>query len=96
MMLPYAKMTIYLHFVCWKYGFYNKTGIFLLLYLLTHGRKLIFSSWEMCYSEEPDAEQIYKQFPSQSWCMWLSVRGNKCSGMAGKGGGWLSGKQGVQ
>lgn len=93
MMLPYAKMAIYLHFVCWKFSFYNKIGIFLLLYLLMHGRKLVFSTWETCYSEEPDAEQIYKQFLSQ--CVWMSVRGNKCSGMAGKGGVWLSGKQGV-
>lgn len=96
MMLPYAKMTIYLHFFCWKYNFYNKIGIFLLLYLLTHRRTLVFSSWETRYSEEPDAEQIYKQLPSQSWWMWMSVRGNKCSGMAGKGRAWLSGKQGVE
>lgn len=95
MALPYAKMTIYLHFVCWKYSFYNKIGIFLLLHLLMHRRKLVFSPWEMCYSEEPDAVQIYKQLPSQPWCMWMSARGNKCSGMTGKGRGWLSGKLGV-
>lgn len=83
-------------FFCWKYSFYNKIGLFLLLYLLMHRRKLVFSSWEMCYSEEPDVEQIYKQLPSQSWWMWMSVRGNKCSGMAGKGRAWLSRKQGVK
>lgn len=96
MMLPCTKMTVYLHFFCWKYSFYNKIGLFLLLYLLMHRRKLVFSSWEMCYSEEPDVEQIYKQLPSQSWWMWMSVRGNKCSGMAGKGRAWLSRKQGVK
>ena len=47
MRLLYAKLTFYLRFVYKKYTFCNKIDFFL-LYLLTHRRKLVFSSWEPC------------------------------------------------